>query len=85
LKQLKKYVGRHQSVVGYSFHQFISFEILGSLDIFYRASFELILHSSNKGEVPLEGGLPGSTLFFYLSSNHFRIDAEGASLDLDGR
>jgi hypothetical protein len=62
-------------------HQFINFDILGSLIVLCGESFEVILHSSNVGQVPLKGGLPGDTLFFYLSSDHFRISAEGASLD----
>jgi hypothetical protein len=47
-KQLKKYVGRHQSVAGCGFQQLISFCILGPLNIFYSESFDVILYSSDK-------------------------------------
>jgi hypothetical protein len=46
---MKKYVDGHESVAGCSICQFISFTILGSLDIFYGESFEVILHSFDKG------------------------------------
>jgi hypothetical protein len=54
------------------------------LNLFFYESFEVILHSSDQAQVPLEGGLPDNTFFFYLSSNHFRVDANDASLDPNG-
>jgi hypothetical protein len=64
--------------------QFISFDVLSSLNVFYGESFEVILHSSNEDQVPLEGGFPRNTLFFYLYNDHFGIGAKGASLDPNG-
>jgi hypothetical protein len=80
-EHLKKYVSEHRVVEGYSFGQFIRFIILVSLDVLYCESFEIILHSSNKTQILLEGGFPGDALFFYLSSDHFGISAEDAFLN----
>jgi hypothetical protein len=82
-EHLKKYAGGHRGVAGCSFGQFISFAIFVSLDALYCESFEIILHFSDKTQILVKGGFPGNALFFYLSSNHFRICAEDAILNPD--
>jgi hypothetical protein len=81
---LKKYIGMNRGVAGCSFCQFLDFNIFVWLNLFYCESFEVIIHSSEQAQVPLEGGLPGNTFFFYLSNNHFRVGVKDASLDPSG-
>jgi hypothetical protein len=81
---LEKYVIGHQDVAGCSFCQFISFANFVSPDVLYCEYFEIIFYSSHQTQIPLEGWFPGNSLFFYLSSNHFRISAEDGFLNSGG-
>jgi hypothetical protein len=83
-EHLKKYVGGHRGIAGYTFGQFIHFTIFVSLDVPYCESFEIILHSSDKTQILLKGGIPNDALFFYLSNDHFGITAKDAFLNSDG-
>jgi hypothetical protein len=71
-------------VAGCSLHQFTSFEVFVSLDVFYCESFEVIIHSTDHAQILLEGRLPGNTLFFYLTRYNYRIRVKDASLDPNG-
>jgi hypothetical protein len=83
-EHLKKYNSGHRGLAGYGFGQFTHLTIFVSLEVLYCESFEIILHSSDKTQILFEGGFPGDALFFYLSSDHFRISAEDAILNSDG-
>jgi hypothetical protein len=84
LQALEKIHRRALVCCGYNLGQFIHFAIFVTLDVLYYESFEIILHSSDKTQILLKGWFPGSELFFYLSSDHFRISVEDAFLNFDG-
>jgi hypothetical protein len=50
---------------------FVRFDVFGSLDILDSKEFEIILHSSNKGQISVKGGISGDAFFFYLPRYNF--------------
>jgi hypothetical protein len=64
--------------------QFISFGVFGSLNVFHGETLEVVLHSSDEGQIFFLGRFPGDAVFFDLPCDYFGVCAEGTSLDHDG-